>query len=123
MTLPDWYTGNVKNTFRYLYAYLMSSWASTTDLKKINGGPLVKAFLRNMNVGYTKANLRKIYLYSGHDYNVMGVRNAHGFSDIEFQDFGSGILIEKWRDSRDKVYVRVRLINIDHFTIMSIILQ
>ncbi|OXU25471.1 hypothetical protein TSAR_011009 [Trichomalopsis sarcophagae] len=107
LPLPDWYKGNVKRTFRDLYAYLMGSWASTTELKKINGGPLVKTFLKNMNLDNARADSRKIYLYSGHDYNLMGVRKAHGINDNEFQEFGSGLLIEKWRDSRDKVFVKL----------------
>lgn len=76
-------------------------------MKRLNGGPIIKTFIGNLNLSVSVENPRKLYLYSGHDMNVGAViraLNVDGFGD---SDFCSTLIFEKWRDSENEVYVRV----------------
>lgn len=83
--------------------------SATTEMKRINGGSLIKTFLKNMNVNGTDVNPRKIYLYSGHDLNLTAVTIALGLKDaFDHPDYANGLVMEKWKDLKNQLYVRVR---------------
>ncbi|XP_016838903.1 venom acid phosphatase Acph-1 isoform X1 [Nasonia vitripennis] len=105
--LPKWYTDEVKKALFDLINYIHRSMSATTEMKRINGGPLIRTLLENMNVNSTVVNPRKIYLYSGHDLNLAAVSVALGFSDaFDHPDYANGLIMEKWSDSENQLYVR-----------------
>ena len=87
--------------------FSLDSWSSTRELKRINGGHFIKMFLKNMNLDDAAINPRKMYLYSGHDYNLYGVLRSQGIDTIKFLDFASALILEKLKDAKDHIYVRV----------------
>lgn len=105
--MPDWYTEDVEKTCSEIYAHILRSMAASPELQRINGGPIIKTFLENMNVDGAAVNPRRIYLYSGHDYNLFTLKVILGLDEPDFFDTGSGLIFEKWRDAEDRLYVRV----------------
>ncbi|XP_031781531.1 venom acid phosphatase Acph-1 isoform X2 [Nasonia vitripennis] len=109
LPMPGWYTEDVQKTWCKVYAQIVSSMAATPQLQKMNGGPIVKTLLENMNIDNTTINPRKIYLYSGHDHNLFSLKVIFGLNEPDFFDVGSGLVLEKWRDVDDRLYVRILL--------------
>lgn len=110
MPLPEWYTKKMKSRFEEAFEIFHDSQSFTTQMKRLNGGPLVRTFVNNMNLDNSVENPKKLYLYSGHDLNVGAViraLNVHGFGD---SDFCSTLILEKWKDSKNQVHVRVSAI-------------
>lgn len=107
LPLPDWYTPEVKQKFFEIRKCFFDGYALTTDMKKFGTGPLVKTFIENMNLDESVSNPRKIYLYSAHDDNVASFARAHDIQDFKYPEFGSGLILEKWRDCNNKVFVKV----------------
>ena len=57
-------------------------------------------------------NRKKLYLYSGHDTNIHFLSNVLDF-DLPapgYPEFGSAIIIEKYRNKRNKSFVKVNKI-------------
>ncbi|XP_023247335.1 venom acid phosphatase Acph-1-like [Copidosoma floridanum] len=107
LPLPDWYTEEVKREHRSAYAEVMRSKAHTIRQRRLDGGPLVRTTLENMNLNGSLTNPRKIYLYSGHDMTLYGFFKALDVGDHDHVDFGTTIVLEKLRDSRNnRIFVR-----------------
>ncbi|XP_058795277.1 lysosomal acid phosphatase-like [Phymastichus coffea] len=107
LTLPEWYTPEMKQKFIKTLEVVFDSYSFTQEMKKLHSGPLIKTMIENMNLNKTFSNPRKIYLYSGHDGNVAAFIRAHNIQEFRYTRFGDGLVFEKFRDSRDKVYVRL----------------
>lgn len=109
LSRPKWLTEealeNLENLVSKNYDYIKIS----ESLKKIVAGPMIEKFLHNIKNSNKKRNGgKKIYLYSGHDYNIAAITRVHNFIDIpRIPDFGSGIIIEKLRGKDNQVYLRV----------------
>ena len=76
----------------------------TTTLLKLFNGLLIKKFIKNMK----DPKGRQIFLYSGHDVNIIGASKAHKF-DIpkKLPEFGSALILEKYKDANQEIYVKV----------------
>lgn len=108
--LPDWYTDDFYEELKRNVALYFDLMASTPELCKWQIGPLVRRFLDNMNVKGEITNPRKIYLYSGHELNIAAYTRAHGIKEFQYPDYSSAVILEKLRDSKNRLYVRVRTI-------------
>lgn len=61
-----------------------------------------------MNLDDKVKNPHKIYLYSGHELNIAAFVRAHGAEkQFPYPDYSSAVILEKLRDSENRVYVRV----------------
>ncbi|XP_014215458.1 venom acid phosphatase Acph-1-like isoform X2 [Copidosoma floridanum] len=104
--LPDWYT---EDLFAQLLEKVIEYFdikSATGELMKLGAGPLIKQFVRNMNLTGESSNPRKIYLYSGHEMNIAPFTRAHGIREFRYPDFANAVVLEKLRDSENKIYVR-----------------
>lgn len=106
---PDWYTLEVKQLFEDLKLTLKDPYTATSKLRRLGPGPLIKTLVDNMNLKKIYKNPRKIYLYSGHGSNVEMFYRAHNIKQFRYPPFGSAMILEKLRDSNDRIYVRVSI--------------
>lgn len=107
--LPYWYNPKVKEQFIAVEELIRDAYVSTPELRKLGPGPLIKTFVENMNLNGTFKNPRKIYLYSAHDTNIAMFTRAHSISEFRYPPFGSAVILEKLRDEKNQVYVRVSI--------------
>ncbi|XP_058790322.1 venom acid phosphatase Acph-1-like isoform X2 [Phymastichus coffea] len=107
LPLPDWYTDNIKQRFAEIFELYHDTQSYTKEMKRLNGGPIIKTFINNMNLNKTTKDPKKLYLYSGHDLNVGAVIRALNARDFHNSDFCSTLILEKLRDSRNQVYVKL----------------
>ncbi|XP_012537170.1 venom acid phosphatase Acph-1 isoform X2 [Monomorium pharaonis] len=105
LTLPEWCTNEVYRRMQdvILLEYEIRSY--TNQLKRLNGGMLIKKFIDNINRGSS----RKMYVYSGHEVNLAAFARAHNISELKLPDYGSAFVFEKLQDDFGKLYVRIFL--------------
>ena len=108
MTLPRWYSDEIYDRLVNGFKDGLNLLTFTPYLTKLYGGPLVKTWLKNMNVENKYNNKRKMYIYSGHDLSVYSVAKAHQVKlPGKTPDVGAAFILEKYRDSNNKLYVKV----------------
>ena len=111
ITLPEWATKDVERKMNSLVKLEYDLQSHNTAMKRLNGGFLVKEFIKNMDAKKTR-NSPKIYVYSGHEVNVAAFARAHDLTQPEMPFFGSTIIVEKLRNCAGKQFVRVRFIKL-----------
>ena len=104
--MPDWYNPEIHARIINASTFYLESLSYTSSLKRLNGGPLVRRFIENMDIEGIKHNPRKIYLYTAHEYTVSAFGLAHNVV-ARPPAYGKGIIMEKWRNHRDNVFVKV----------------
>lgn len=109
LTLPEWCTNEVYQKMQEIILLEYDIRSYTTQLKRLNGGFLVKRFIDNMNPRGDPNNKpsRKIYIYSGHEINIAAFAKVHNMSKPRLPDYGSAFIVEKLRDENDNVYIKV----------------
>lgn len=111
ITLPEWATKDVQRKMDSLVKLEYDIQSHNTIMKRLNGGFLVKEFIKNMDAKKTRSS-PKIYVYSGHEVNVAAFAKAHDLTKPEMPFFGSAIIVEKLRNCAGKQFVRVRFIKL-----------
>lgn len=109
LTLPEWCTDEVYRKMQDIVVLEYEIRAYTTQLKRLNGGMLIKKFIDNMNVKSENTNPRKMYVYSGHEVNLAAFARAHNISEPRLPDYGSTFIFEKLRDEENNLYIRIIL--------------
>jgi len=107
LTLPEWCTDEVYRKMQDIIVLEYEIRSYTTQLKRLNGGMLIKKFLENMNLNNESTNPRKMYIYSGHEVNLAAFARAHNISEPRLPDYGSMFIFEKLRDEENNLYIRV----------------
>ncbi|XP_032666441.1 venom acid phosphatase Acph-1-like isoform X2 [Odontomachus brunneus] len=109
LTLPEWYTDEVHRKMQEIMFFSYDIFSFTTQLKRINGGFLVKKFIDNMNPKGDPNNKpsRKIYIYCAHELNIAAFARSHNITDLSLPDYGSAFVVEKLRDENRNFYVRI----------------
>ncbi|XP_076233999.1 venom acid phosphatase Acph-1 isoform X2 [Calliopsis andreniformis] len=109
LTLPKWCTCEVFKQLQEIVKLEYEIRSYTPQLKRFNGGMLVKRFIDNMKLNEERDKQRKIYLYSGHEVNIAGFVRAHNFIEPELPAYGSAIIFEKLVDKAGQKYIRMLL--------------
>ncbi|XP_072757055.1 venom acid phosphatase Acph-1-like isoform X2 [Anoplolepis gracilipes] len=107
LTLPEWCTDEVYRKMQDIIVLEYDIRSYTTQLKRLNGGMLVKKFTDNMNAKSEDA--RKMYVYSGHEVNLAAFARAHNISEPRLPGYGSTFIFEKLRDKEGNFYIRIIL--------------
>ncbi|XP_076278118.1 venom acid phosphatase Acph-1 isoform X2 [Lasioglossum baleicum] len=109
LTLPEWVTNEVYTKMQRIVKLEYEIRSYTAEMRRLNGGPLIKQFIDNVRLNEERARPRKIYLYSGHETNIAGFVRAHNFTEPELPNYGTAIILEKLRDEAGKPFVRMLL--------------
>ncbi|XP_076161890.1 venom acid phosphatase Acph-1 isoform X2 [Ptiloglossa arizonensis] len=106
---PEWCTDEIYSKLQDITKLEYNIRSFTPQLKRLNGGPLIKRFIEHMQFDVDNADLRKIYLYSGHETNIAGFVRAHGFTQPDLPGYGCAIIIEKLSNPAGKQFIRMIL--------------
>lgn len=109
LTLPEWCTDEVYRKMQDIMLLEYEIRSHTTELKRLNGGFLLRKFIDHMNPKseHSNAPLRKIYIYSGHETNIAAFAKIHNMTEPKLPDYGSAFIVEKLRDEDNNFYVKV----------------
>lgn len=109
LTLPEWFTDEVYRKMQEIVFLELEIRAYTIQLKRLDGGFIMKKFIDNMNPKGDPSNKpsHKIYIYSGHDINIVAFYMAHNINSSWIPDYGSAFIVEKLRKGDHNFYVRV----------------
>ncbi|KAF3419762.1 hypothetical protein E2986_07459 [Frieseomelitta varia] len=108
--LPNWATEEVRKRMIPIVELEYEIQSYNMLMKRINGGHLVKEFIKNMDAERNQTS-RKIYVYSGHEVNIAAFVRAHNLIEPKIPNFGSAIIVEKLRDSKGKHFVQLLVWN------------
>lgn len=90
LTLPAWTKTVYPQPMRRLAAMNLASYTRTPALKRLQGGPLLKHWLEDMQHGKKKS-----YFYSGHDLTIVNLMRTMGFEFPDFlPDYGAALILE-----------------------------
>ncbi|XP_029050121.1 venom acid phosphatase Acph-1-like isoform X1 [Osmia bicornis bicornis] len=106
---PDWCTDEILKKLQEIVKLEYEIRSYTPQLKRLNGGPLIKRFIENIKINEGRDTPRKIYLYGGHEVNIAGVAKALNFSEPEIPAYGSAIIVEKLSNANGEIYIRMLL--------------
>ncbi|XP_076378383.1 venom acid phosphatase Acph-1 [Megalopta genalis] len=109
LTIPEWCTKDVIKTLQSIVILEYEIRSHTTQLKRLNGGPLIRTFIENIQMNEGRKRPRKIYLYSGHETNIAGFARAHNFTEPALPNYGTAIIFEKLSDEAGKKFVKLFL--------------
>jgi len=107
LTIPEWCTDEVYQKMQDLVVLEYELRSYTTQLKRLNGGMLIKKFIDNLNITGECTIPRKMYVYSGHEINIAAFARAHNISEPRLPDYGSAFIFEKLQDDIGELYIRV----------------
>ncbi|XP_050354371.1 lysosomal acid phosphatase-like [Nymphalis io] len=109
LKLPEW-TKNVfphKMKVPFMLSLALLSYNST--LQKFHTGPLlgeIKQHLQN-SVSHNDID-RSLYIYSGHDVNVVSIWRALGFEELLEPEYGASLVIELHEEvEQDNFFIRL----------------
>lgn len=108
IALPEWATENVRHRIEKLVALEYNILSFNTLMKRLNGGFIIKEFIKNLNKSNNTSN-PKIYVYSGHELNIAAFAKAHDLIEPKLPAFGSAIIVEKLRNHCGEVYIQMHL--------------
>lgn len=111
ITLPNWATKEVQKKMIPIVELEYEIQSYNMLMKRINGGHLVKEFIKNMDAKRNQTS-PKIYVYSGHEVNIAAFVRAHNLIEPKIPKFGSAIIVEKLRGSTGEYFVQVRFIKL-----------
>lgn len=107
LPLPNWYTDSVYENLEKSFKLTLDGMSWTPQLKRLNGGTLVKKFIENINDNRDADKPKKIYLYCTHDLTLYGFSKAQDFEAFYLSPFGSALIMEKYTDSQKSEYLKV----------------
>ena len=106
LPLPQWCPQDCFEKIKAIGSTMFDLYSFDRELAKLVIGPTMEIFLRNIKD--EKSNI-KIYLYSAHDTNLSVItRGLHLYGLPVLTDYGSAIIVEKLRDKKNNVYIRVK---------------
>ncbi|KAG5868535.1 hypothetical protein JTB14_037254 [Gonioctena quinquepunctata] len=97
LTLPDWTKRIFPETLTEFAVKRGEVENSTPSMRRLNGGRVLQQIVKNImaKINNTLEHPdRKIYLYSGHDYNVVNILAILNLYQPHFPKYGSAVIIE-----------------------------
>lgn len=98
LKLPEWAEKNY-DKMKELALLGLASLTFTDTTKRLKAGPLLSEVVEHMSkkvLGLMKQD-RKLYLYSGHDVNIVSLLRTLGHEEVEKPEYGASIIFELYR--------------------------
>ncbi|XP_023247775.1 venom acid phosphatase Acph-1-like [Copidosoma floridanum] len=104
--LPSWCTDEVYEESQAMKSLFLKSLSLNMQLKKLNGGGLIRTVIENMEQNTRRR--KKIYLYGGHDISLISFSASENIiGAFEEPPLGSAYIVESYKDMKQKYYMRV----------------
>ncbi|KAG8038771.1 hypothetical protein G9C98_000326 [Cotesia typhae] len=95
LELPEWTKKFYNEEMRRIAARSLALFTSNTLQQRLRGGPLLKEITNNMMSARNGHDKIKLYLYSAHDFTLVNVLRAMGFTNELFKpDYGAALIFE-----------------------------
>ncbi|XP_014279966.1 prostatic acid phosphatase [Halyomorpha halys] len=112
-TIPDWAEKIYPDLLHQIGGFSFSIPTSTTILKRLRGGPLLKDIITHMKLkrnGTLDPN-RNLWLYSAHDDNVAALLNTMGVFEHHMPPFVATVMIDLRKNAKNEFFVEVHYRN------------
>lgn len=108
LKLPEWSWKYYPKKLRTYSNYIFKSNTSTTLMKRLKAGFLIKEFIDVMRESEkNEMNSKDIYLYSGHDKTIAALLNSLGIFGDLIPLYGAAVVIEGHVTSIGKIEIRL----------------
>ncbi|CAH2099627.1 unnamed protein product [Euphydryas editha] len=109
LKIPEW-TKNVfphKMKVPFMLSLALPSYDSS--LQKFHTGPLLSEIRQYLQESVSHTNVdRSLYIYSGHDTNIVSLWRAFGFEELLEPEYGASLAIELHEEvEQDSFFIRV----------------
>ncbi|KAJ2943881.1 hypothetical protein O0L34_g8205 [Tuta absoluta] len=95
LKLPDWTRNVFPNKMRTPFMLSLALLTYNQTMQRFRVGPLLGEIKQSFEGIVNEANTnRSLYVYSGHDVNVVGLWRALGFEELLEPEYGASIVIE-----------------------------
>ncbi|KAK6641683.1 hypothetical protein RUM44_013398 [Polyplax serrata] len=115
LKLPEWAEKNY-DKMKELALLGLASLTFTDTTKRLKAGPLLSEVVEHMSkkvLGLMKQD-RKLYLYSGHDVNIVSLLRTLGHEEVEKPEYGASIIFELYRPALNEGDHSVKLLYLNN---------
>lgn len=106
LKLPEWAQEYYPHKLQELtdFSYILNVY--NDELKKFKGGPFLKKTLKEWKdvTGNNTKDLKKIYIYVGHDSSVVNVLSAFNVWQPQYPDYGTMAIFELYENTKTGVF-------------------
>ncbi|CAH1398940.1 unnamed protein product [Nezara viridula] len=121
-TIPDWAKKVYPDTLHKIGGFSFALPTSTTILKRLRGGPLLKEIITHMKQkrnGILFPN-RNLWIYSGHDDTVAALLNTMGVFEQHMPPFTATVMVDLRKNKNNKFFVEVcKWIQLSHRSVSN----
>ncbi|XP_059049195.1 lysosomal acid phosphatase-like [Achroia grisella] len=109
LKLPDWTKNAFPNKMRQPFMLSLALLSYNETLQRLQVGPLLGEIKQYLKETVNHENLdRSLYLYSGHDVNVVSLWRALGFQELLEPEYGASIALELHEEvEQDNFFIKV----------------
>ncbi|XP_026764197.2 lysosomal acid phosphatase-like [Galleria mellonella] len=108
LKLPEWTKNVFPNKMRLPFMLSLALLSYNETLQRLQVGPLLNEIKQNFDKSVSHENIdRSLYLYSGHDVNVVSLWRALGFQELLEPEYGASIALELHEEvEQDNFFVK-----------------
>ncbi|KAL0276395.1 UNVERIFIED_CONTAM: hypothetical protein PYX00_003983 [Menopon gallinae] len=110
LKLPEWTKSVYPEKMKDIAALSLALFTFTDKQKRLKGGPLVGDIAQHISqkvLNTLKPN-RQLFLYSGHDLNLVSTFRVLGFPELRKPENGAALIFELHKGDSGEHYVQVR---------------
>ncbi|CAH2068954.1 unnamed protein product, partial [Iphiclides podalirius] len=109
LKLPDWTKNVFPNKMRTPFMLSLALLSYNKTLQRLKVGPFLAEIKRNLQETVIHANLdRSLYIYSGHDVNVVALWRTLGYEELLEPEYGASLVLELHEEvEQDSFFVKL----------------
>ncbi|XP_052737147.1 lysosomal acid phosphatase [Bicyclus anynana] len=109
LKLPEWTKNVFPHKMRTPFMLSLALLSYNETIQKFHTGPLLGQIKQHLQDSVTNVNIdRSLYIYSGHDVNVVSLWRALGFAELLEPEYGASVVIELHEEvEQESFFVRL----------------
>ncbi|XP_045761433.1 prostatic acid phosphatase-like [Maniola jurtina] len=108
LKLPEWTKNVFPHKMRVPFMLSLALLSYNETIQRFHTGPLLKEIKQRLLDGVNHSNDRSLYIYSGHDVNVVSLWRALGFRELLEPEYGASIGVELHEEvEQDSFFIRL----------------
>ncbi|CAK1548625.1 unnamed protein product [Leptosia nina] len=109
LKLPEWTRNVFPTKMKQPFMLSLALLSYNESLQRLHTGPLLNNIRTHLQEAVTHTNMdRALYIYSGHDVNLVSLMRALGHTDLLEPEYGASILLELHEEvEQDTFYIKL----------------
>ncbi|VVC88655.1 unnamed protein product [Leptidea sinapis] len=109
LKLPEWTRNVFPNKMREPFMLSLALMSYNESMHRFKAGPLLGDLRQNLQEAVNHINMdRALYIYSGHDVNIVAFMRALGFTQLMEPEYGASVVVELHEEvEQDTFYIKL----------------